>query len=41
MVSHLALVLAEEAVTAVVGTYPAIETGLLDKLKHLHKLFVA
>ena len=41
VVAHLALILAEEAVAAVVGTNLALQAGLFDELHHLHKLLVA
>ena len=41
MVAHVALVLAEEAVAAVVGSNHALHSSLLDELHHLHKLLIA
>ena len=40
VVAHVALILAEEAVAAIVGADAAFKAGLLDELHHLHELFV-
>lgn len=40
MVAHFALVLAEEAVAAVVGAYLALQACCLDELHHLNELFI-
>ena len=40
MVTHLAFIVAEEAVASVVGTYHAFEASLFDELEHLDKLSV-
>ena len=41
VVAHLALILAEEAVAAIVGADPAFQPCLTDELHHHHKLIVA